>query len=241
MLTGTAGRPCRPWDTRPSSPGQLVDGEGPQTQARVAWYSWSTPRDLTHQLEAIRPGQLVDPTGHGTIARIAQEGWSNPWELGHVPQLTRRAGRPRSPSYQGLRRPGQLVKPAVPRTLHQSPGTASRPCGTSRNGPSPRHPGQLVDRAGIRAWARVAWERSSIRWDLVSERESPGSARQHCGPSDPVPSGPGQEDNPPVPRPRGQVTRDSWSTPRVHQHRPDYPGKTGRHRRPSDTDPSRLG
>lgn len=65
--------------------GQLVDVEGPQTQPRVAWYRWSTPRDLVHHLEVSRQGQLIDTAAHRTRDRVALDSWSTPWALGPRP------------------------------------------------------------------------------------------------------------------------------------------------------------
>ena len=113
---GTAGRPCGPWDTCPSSPGQLGNAEGPQTQARVTRYSWSSPRDLGHQLEVSRPGQLVDSACPRTRDRIALDSWSTPRALAPWPESPRTDCGTSGPSNPSPSHPGEVVDTAGPRT-----------------------------------------------------------------------------------------------------------------------------
>ena len=150
-----------------------------------------------------------------TRARVARGSWSTLRALGHVPKSPGTPGRPRrtsNPSPSPLR---ELVIPTVHRTRDRfnqyswsTPGYLDA---------APSRPGGLVEST-----------------DPGTQRESPGSAGQHCGPSDQGPSHPGQEVDPAGPQPRGRVVQDSCSTPRAHQQRPDSPGSAGRHCGPSD-------
>ena len=173
----------------PSSPGQLVDAKGPQTKARVTRYSWSTPRDLVHQLEASHPGQLVDPTGGRTGDRVTGR------------------GQPRGPSDPILSRAGPHVEPVGPwirARVVRDPWSSLR-----STDPGWRHPGYLVNQVGPRAGARDARDDWSTMRDhqpgpgwpgkpgrplghSVPWRESPGTAGQHCGPSEQSAILPGQ-------------------------------------------------
>ncbi|RKM63581.1 hypothetical protein C0215_19820, partial [Clostridioides difficile] len=94
----TADQHCGPSDMGANRPGHLVDTSGPQTRARVARDSWSTPRD--HR-----------PVPESTGTACQHSGASDPSGSHPGPLFFHRG-----PSDTGLSRPGQQVDPMVPGT-----------------------------------------------------------------------------------------------------------------------------
>ena len=176
-------------------------------------YSWSTPRDLAHQLKSSRLGQLVKHAGPRTQARVARDCWLTPWELVPKHESPGIAGRPRRPSDNGPSQPGELVNTADPWNGLKCPGTAGQPRGPS--GPGPRCPGELVDPVGPWKRAGVAWDRWSTPLALGKGPESSGTDGQHDGPSNPGPSRLGQLVDPAGPPAWARIARESWLTPRA--------------------------
>ena len=131
-----------------------------------------------------------------------------------------RFGRLRRPSDPGPSRAGELFDPAgtgarpqVARDIWLSPQDL-------RHGPE--SPGQLVDNAGHRP-----------------ERESPGSAGGHRGPSDTSASRPGELVDIGGPRTLARDKRERFSTPRVIRTGRKSSGTAGRPRRAHDPSESR--
>ena len=172
--------------------------------------------------------------------------------MGPKPKSPGRAGQTRGKSGTDPSQPGEVVDPSVLRNRarvtqdswsnpwclghwHQSPGTASRPCRTSRKGPSPRRPGQLVDNAGHWTRARMAKVSWSTPWELGHGPESPRRDRGFCGTSDQSASLPGLLVNTADPQTRARVARGRRSIPRCLGHEDKSPRTAGRHRRPTDT------
>ena len=149
------------------------------------------------------------------------------------------AGRPHSPSDQGLSRPGPLVDSVGPRTMPVSPGTAGQIRGPSHMGPI--HPGQLVDRL---------WDQSLSVWGNLVEPTGPSAraqARVDCdswmtqrallhGPEWPRAAvRPHRHSDPSTRRP-GQLVDTAGLGPE-----PEWPGRAGQTHRNSGTGLSRPG
>ena len=157
---------------------------------------------------------MVDPAGPGTRAGVPRDSWS--------------PGRHSEPG------PGNRESWLTPWDLRHgpwSPGTASRPHGTSDLGTSCR--GQLVDPRSLRPWPNPqalgnGHESSRTAGQPGGEHEpGPESSRaagRPCGPSDPGPKGP------------GQLVDTVGLGPG-----PRSAGRAGRHRRPSHPGPSHPG
>ena len=164
--------------------------EGPRTRTRVAWEIWSTLRALGHLPES--PGSGDRPHDPLTRARDARDRWLTPGALGHMCES-----------------PGKAVQHPGTRARFELPGTAGQPRGPSEPGLS--HPGQLVDPASPREWARVPRECWSTPKFLGTRLEFPGQLVKPVGPQKPA-----------------QFTRKSWWTPRAIVPGPELPGSAGR-------------
>ena len=198
---------------------------GPQTQARVARDSWSTPQDLGPKREW--PWSAGQTLGHRALARVNQDRRSTSRALGHEPELSGNAGRPRGPSNPSARKDVRQRGPS---------------------GTVPSNPGQLIGPAGHRTRAQIAWESWSTPRALGHGPKWPGTAGRRHGPWDIGRKGPGYLVDPARPRAQldhntspqfwGRVTRDAKSTPWYDRPGPESPWKAGRPRGTSGTGPS---
>ena len=214
----------------PDQPGQLVDtwslGLGPRSQRTAGHLRGSSGKGPRWT------GYLVDPAGTRTMAQVVRESRSTLQDLGPERESCSRAERHHGPSDPGLSHPGQLVNTVKPQTWEREPGTTGQHLGPSFTGPSLL--GWLVDTAVTRPDqklpGRVGLPRGT--WD-----PSPSRPVQEVGTGalGPWLMSPGEQDEPAGPRKRARGIQDSWLNPRELGHGPEFPGKTGRHCRPSST------
>ena len=173
---------------------------------------------------------------HGTAGRPrgpADQGRNRPEELVNTAGTRTRTDWPESlgqhhgPSGLGPSRPGQLVDTAGPRAQARVDRGSCQPRGPSDQDPS--HAGQL-------GFVRKSPRRWSIMRAFGLGPQSPGTAgrpqdfgpgpESHRisgrprGPSDPVPSCPGQLVITAGHQTRARFARESWSKPRALGHRP---------------------
>ena len=142
--------------------------------------------------------------------------------------------------HAGLRTRARVIRKSwsTPRALgtdNESPWRAGRHQGPSD--PGGVQPGQLVNPAGPRAWARarVDWDSWMSLPALGHGPESPRAAGRHGGHSATGPCHLGQLVDPAGPGTCARVPRDCWSTPRDLRPRPESRGQAGRSRRSSHT------
>ena len=209
----TAGRPPGASEAGVSRAGQVVDPVGQKNRTRVTreFLSNGGPSDPS----ASCPGNLV-PREHSAQCRVTWGNWSTPWARGPAHESPGRACRPRGPSE--MARVSRKIW-STPQALDHGPrsaGTSGRARRPSGMGPS--LPGELVDNAGHRP-----------------ERESPGSAGERCGTSEPSASRLGELVDHAGPGTIARDARDIWSTPRDLGPQRESPSRAGRHRGPSDT------
>ena len=135
---GTAGRPRGPLDTGASRLGQLVNHGAPWTRERVAWDSWSTPRQLgPGKASAGIAGQPCGPSDPGS-----ESAWttgrprplSDPW-------TQERDGQDKYSTMGTFRNGVQIGRDSwsTPRHLeswNELPGTPGRPRVISDMGPN---------------------------------------------------------------------------------------------------------
>ena len=195
-------------------------------------------RGLRHGPELPGTAGLPRGTSRTSWRRVSRESWSTPQALEHGRVMPVNDVRHREPSDQGPSCPGKLVDTTGPHSRFKSPGTAGRHCRPLDTGPS--RPGQLVDTEGTRPRARVAWDSWSTLQalghmpdfpgtpgrplrHLVPWRKSPGTASQHCGPSEQSAIRPGQLFDTASPRTRARVTRGIRSTLRALKQGPEMP------------------
>ena len=173
---GTGGRRCRHSDPGPSHPGQMVEPASPRTRSRVVRDKW-TLHELGHGRESLR--QLVDPAVPRTMARVARDSWWTPQDFGPGPVSPGTAGRPGSPSDQGLNCPGQLVDTAGP--LEQAQFSRDSWSTPPALGQGPKSPG--TDVPPHRPWDRRPSRPGNLIYTTakVHCHESPGSAVQRAG------------------------------------------------------------
>ena len=214
---GRSGRARGSLDPGPCRLGDLLDTAGPRTRAQAVQYSWSTPQALGHGPES--PGTAGLPAGPRTRARFTRDIWST----------LRASELSPSPLGLGVETAGARTRAQVtldsfwtPQELVHgpwSPGTASRPRGTSDT--ITCRPGDLVDSAG--PWTQARGTRES--WSTPRELRM-GLSRL------------GQMVDPAGPGTWVRVPRDSWSTPRALGVWPESPRTAARPQGHLDPGPS---